>query len=258
MAKPPKQPRSLSPIGNYDVGYCKPPKAHQFKEGQPSANPKGRPKGSPKGSKANPLPFVDIPIYRMVLEEAMRLVQVREGTKVVKITAIEAGMRATLLNAARGSNPAMRNVHMMTAHAHVQARAELEERIKAALEYKRAATAHALYCKRKGLRFDWDFHPDDVHIDYDTGEVYLNGPKNPEEREALRMMFCALDDASGSFNALAQQIRENPRLQKVRKHLGLLIMAVDRINGWLPAHYQEAVDPEIRALAIMPDETSDE
>ena len=45
MAKPPKNSRSLAPIGNHEVGYCKPPTAHQFKKGEPSANPKGRPKG---------------------------------------------------------------------------------------------------------------------------------------------------------------------------------------------------------------------
>ena len=258
MAKPPKKPRSLSPIGDYDVGYCKPPTETQFKAGQPSANPKGRPKGSRNGAKTNPLPIVDIPLAQMTLEEAARLVQVREGDKVVKVPAFQAGIRATIRNAGMGSNPAMRNAHIIISHAQEKARAELEERIKAALEYKRAATAHALYCKREGIRFDWDFHPDDVHIDYHTGEVFLIGPKTPEERKVLQMMFCALDDASASFDALAEQIRENPRLQKVRKHLGLLVVVIDRINGWLPVHYQEAVDPEIRALAIMPDETSDE
>ena len=258
MAKSPKEPRSLSPIGKYDVGYCKPPKAHQFKEGQPSANPKGRPKGSRNGTKANPLPFVDIPLDRMVLEEAMRPVQVREGDKVIKISAFQAGVRATMFNAARGSNPAMRNVHIITSHAHTQARTELDERIKIAVEYKEAATARAHYCKRKGIRFDGDFHPDDVHIDHDTGEVYLIGPKTPEERELRQMIFDALDYTSMSLSALAEQIRENPKLQKARKRLGLFIMMIDQTNAWLPVHYQDAVDPEVRALAIMPDESSGE
>jgi hypothetical protein len=30
----------------YEVGYCRPPRQHQFKKGQPSPNPKGRPRGS--------------------------------------------------------------------------------------------------------------------------------------------------------------------------------------------------------------------
>lgn len=258
MAKPPKKTRSLSPIGTYDVGYCKPPAATQFQAGQPSANPKGRPKGSNNGAKANPLPIVDIPLGRMTLEEAARPVQVRMGDKVVKIPAYQAGVRATMNNAARGSNPAMRNAYIITAHAHAQERAELEERIEVAVKYKETATAYAHYCKRRGVRFDWDFHPDDVHIDHDTGEVYLIGPKTPEEREVRQIMFGALDYASMSLDALAQQIRENPKLQKARKRLGLFIMMIDQTNAWLPVHYHEAVDPEVRALAIMPDENSSE
>jgi hypothetical protein len=31
---------------DYEVGYGRPPRKHQWKKGQPSANPKGRPRGS--------------------------------------------------------------------------------------------------------------------------------------------------------------------------------------------------------------------
>jgi hypothetical protein len=33
---------------DYDVGFKRPPRQHQFRKGQPSANPKGRPRGSRK------------------------------------------------------------------------------------------------------------------------------------------------------------------------------------------------------------------
>jgi len=39
---------------DYEVGYRRPPRQHQFKKGQPSPNPKGR----PRGSKAADLPSV--------------------------------------------------------------------------------------------------------------------------------------------------------------------------------------------------------
>jgi hypothetical protein len=38
-----KAPRT--PTGNYEVGYCRPPEAHQFGAGR-SGNPGGRPKGA--------------------------------------------------------------------------------------------------------------------------------------------------------------------------------------------------------------------
>lgn len=43
---------SDDPKDGYDVGYGKPPKDHQFKKGQPSANPNGRPKKEASITKA--------------------------------------------------------------------------------------------------------------------------------------------------------------------------------------------------------------
>ena len=34
------------PLGDYEVGYCRPPREHQFKKGEVSRNPKGRPRGA--------------------------------------------------------------------------------------------------------------------------------------------------------------------------------------------------------------------
>ena len=34
------------PFGDYEVGYCRPPREHQFKKGEASRNSKGRPRGA--------------------------------------------------------------------------------------------------------------------------------------------------------------------------------------------------------------------
>jgi hypothetical protein len=34
------------PPGDYEVGYGRPPREHQFKKGEASRNPKGRPRGT--------------------------------------------------------------------------------------------------------------------------------------------------------------------------------------------------------------------
>ena len=46
MAKNKKKKSKKNKEKNYEVGYKKPPKEHQWKKGDPSPNPKGRPKKS--------------------------------------------------------------------------------------------------------------------------------------------------------------------------------------------------------------------
>lgn len=258
MAKQPKQSRSLAPIGNYPVGYCKPPTEHQFKKGQPSANKNGRPKGSRNSAKANPLPIVDIPILEMSLEEAARPIQVREGDKVIKIPAYQAGIRTTMRNAAKGSNPAMRNAHMITVHAERVLRERLEEKVVAWAEYKRSATEHLAYCKAHGIPFDWEIHPDDVEFDGHTGEIYIRGPLNQEERDAVNTIAGHLDFMIEVAEETGQEIKANPKLQKARKRLGLQLEVIRRLNACLLPRLQREVDADIRALAIMPESFGEE
>ncbi len=251
MAKPPKKSRALAPIGDYPVGYCKPPVASQFKAGKPSANRKGRPPGSRNRQKGNRLPIVDVPIHKMTLEEAMRPVQVRDGDKVVKIPAYQAGVRATYINAAKGSNPAMRNAHLITTYAEKIERERLEEKVAAWSDYKDAASRRLSYCEARGIEFDWEIHPDDVQFDGRTGEIYILGPLNQEEREALKFLTDSLELVHKSAEKAAERVRENPRRQKARISLGLHIELIGRLNAQLPARLQREVDPAIRALAIM-------
>ena len=81
------------PIGDYEVGYCRPPAAHRFKHGN-KANPKGRRKGSRNREV----------VIREVLLEA---VTVREGDTVRQMPALEAVLKKTLAKALAGDNKAV-------------------------------------------------------------------------------------------------------------------------------------------------------
>jgi hypothetical protein len=73
----------------YEVGYGRPPKAHQFKPGR-SGNPKGRPKGSKN----------EATILNAILN---RKIEIRESGRSRKITVLEAMLLKFTEEALRGN-----------------------------------------------------------------------------------------------------------------------------------------------------------
>lgn len=89
---PPHDDQPPPEDGSYDVGYGKPPKAHQFKKGQ-SGNPKGRPKGSKN-------------LETIVSEELDRQVTITQNGEQKKIKKIRLAVRQQADKAAKGDGRA--------------------------------------------------------------------------------------------------------------------------------------------------------
>jgi hypothetical protein len=86
------------PADEHKVGYGKPPVHTRFSKGQ-SGNPGGRPRGMTAGRAT-----------ALALKEAYRLVNVREGDKVITLPAIQAVLRSQVALAAKGNGAAQRAV----------------------------------------------------------------------------------------------------------------------------------------------------
>jgi hypothetical protein len=92
MTPPPKKPSSAS----YEVGYGRPPSHTRFRKGV-SGNPGGRPRGLTKAR-----------ARKLALQEAYRLITVREGDEVRTLPAMQAVMRQLVRLALIGKGPALR------------------------------------------------------------------------------------------------------------------------------------------------------
>jgi hypothetical protein len=80
------------------VGYGKPPVHSRFRKGQ-SGNPAGRRrKGEGEGAR------------KLILHEAFRLLNLREGDKVIRMPALQAVLRSQIASAAKGNGAAQRAV----------------------------------------------------------------------------------------------------------------------------------------------------
>jgi len=102
-----EKPNTESPA---QVGYGRPPAHSRFRKGQ-SGNPKGRPRIKERGA------------TDLIKRELNRLIQVREGGTVTRMTALNAVVRSQIAAAAKGSVPAQRHIVNLVRDIEAEARA---------------------------------------------------------------------------------------------------------------------------------------
>jgi hypothetical protein len=116
-------------------------------------------------------------IKGIAIEEAYRLITVREGDRVEKIPLVQAILRKIGVNAANGNSRAQKTILNLVLGAEADRSAAAAEILRAAVEGKEYWAAIFAEYDRRGIdRPEPIPHPDDVVIDYKTGEVRINGP----------------------------------------------------------------------------------
>lgn len=175
----------------YQVGYGKPPVRTQFAKGA-SGNPNGR----PRGSKNKPVEVQGGVFRDRFLREAQRK---PSGQQMGGLTMIEAAIRRTFADAIRGGVRAQELILRQMSQISQADEALETEFTKTMIEAKVYGEEELERRARLGLTDEPELvpHPDDIHIEFHTGNIKVRGLQSKEDRE-----FCA------RLRAQAKVIRE--------------------------------------------------
>ncbi len=187
------------------VGYCQPPVEHRFQKGQ-SGNPRGRPKKS-RQSKPSFNPSHQ-PTDGLVLEEAYRLVSIREGDRMIELPAIQASTRALAISAMKGSRLAQKQLADMVRAIEARRHEDQLQLLDTMIEYKKRWTAELKRRQQFNIEEpDPVPHPDHVILNLRKGTVDIEGPADEQEKEFWDHRFARMDDAQESVTYFAGKYR---------------------------------------------------
>jgi Family of unknown function (DUF5681) len=218
--------------------YRVPPAEFRFKKGT-SGNLKGRP---PKERALVTTKFGGQPgigfearIKSIAIEEAYRLITVREGDRIERVPVIQAILRKVAVSAANGNTRAQRTYLDLVIGAEADRSAAAAELLRAAVEGKEYwAGIFAEYDRRGIDRPNPIPHPDDVVIDYKTGEVQIKGPVMTEQKEARETAISYKKKLEKDLKICTAAMEANPDDLELRRTHKKLTKIVDWLKRGAP------------------------
>jgi hypothetical protein len=213
--------------------YRNPPIEHRFRKGV-SGNSKGRPRKNRAlvSTKVDGRPGIGFEdrIKSLAIEEAYRLITIREGDRTERIPVVQAILRKVAIAAANGNIRAQQNYLNLLIGAEADRRVANVEMLKTAVDYKEHWHHVLAQRARKGTTGPEPVpHPDEVIIDYETGNIRIDGPVMEDQKQArdqLRAMWPKLERELMGINEQIESDPNNLSLRKRQKELTKIVSFV--------------------------------
>ena len=174
------------------VGYKKTPVQHRFAPGQ-SGNPKGSSRRRRDAAAAGR--YLSNPSQVALLNEADRVVTVRENGQEVQMTMRELTTRRLMLDASKGGATATRLLSQLLSAAEAGKRKEIEENVKFIMHMKMDGEAALRRAKAAGKEPPLLLpHPDDIEVDPFTLEISINGPIEKKSYDQYKRVAIIRDE----------------------------------------------------------------
>lgn len=144
---------------------------------------------------------------KIIIDDAYRGIEVKEGPRTVKVSMAKAFVRATMVSAAKGGIHAQRLATELIRNAEAANRADHEYWVQVLRDYKDYWDAELERRRKAGITDlpDPIPHPDHIYFDFEEGTVVISGPKDQQGKDELDALIATKEE---NHKQLAAKIKE--------------------------------------------------
>lgn len=188
----------------------------------------------------------ELPAHQLLLQEAYRPVLVREGDQTIQLPAIQAVFRAMGVKAMKGDRFAQRQIAELVRSVEAESRKAQDDCFKSAVHYKTTWEEQIELASQLGQPVPHPIpHPDDIIVNFQTGEAKVCGPMTKQDQAEWETCFKHLDFLQMGISRHAVDFRKSRSDEAKAESLEswkFQQKLFDELNDNLPKRYRKVLN----------------